>query len=149
MVSLELTTTPRTLMVATLSAPLINGSEWSKATDERLLKTVRMKERHNERATKFKRPTERKSDKLKERHNERVTKSKERQNERATERKSDITKERHNERVTKLPKIELYSIGLTKFFSIDNTQKKLKQCHMESDSSANCNNVSLIHVKKV
>src|SRR6218665_1564727 len=37
---LELTTTPRTLMVATLSAPLINGSEWSKATDERLLKTI-------------------------------------------------------------------------------------------------------------
>src|SRR6218665_1014989 len=40
MVSLELTTTPRTLMVATLSAPLINGSEWSKATDKRLLKTI-------------------------------------------------------------------------------------------------------------
>jgi len=40
MVSLELTTTPRTLMVATLSAPLINGSGWSKATDERLLKTI-------------------------------------------------------------------------------------------------------------
>src|SRR6218665_1267439 len=54
------------------------------------------------------------------------------------------------ERATKLPKIELYSIVSTKFFSIglDNTQKKLKQCHLESDSSANCNNVSLIHVKK-
>jgi len=45
---------------------------------------IRSKERHNERATEFKRATERKSDKLKERHNERVTKSKERQNERAT-----------------------------------------------------------------
>src|SRR6218665_524497 len=40
MVSLELTTTPRTLMVVTLSAPLINGSKWSKATDERLLNTI-------------------------------------------------------------------------------------------------------------
>ena len=37
MVSLEFTTTPRTLMVATFSAPLINGSGWSKVTDERLL----------------------------------------------------------------------------------------------------------------
>jgi len=38
-------------------------------------------------------------------------------------------KEQHNERATKLPKIELYSIGSTKVFSIDNTyliQKKLK-----------------------
>ena len=57
--------------------------------------------------------------------------------ERATEQKSDrkekdksgtVSKVRH-ERATKLPKIELYSIDSTKFFSIDNTyliQKKLK-----------------------
>src|SRR6218665_3750058 len=43
MVSLELTTTPWTLMVSTLSAPLINGSGWSKATEERLLKSSQVK----------------------------------------------------------------------------------------------------------